>query len=396
MDKVIYMDYAATTFTRSEVVEEMLPYFTEKFGNPSSWYSLGRETRAAIDEARYKVAKAIGANPDEIYFTAGGSEGDNWAIKGIAYAHQNKGNHLITSVIEHHAVTHAFEYLEKHGFEVTYLPVDENGFVNPEDLKAAIKDTTILVSIMYANNEVGTIQDIKKLGEICREKKVIFHTDGVQAVGHIPVDVKNDNIDLLSIAAHKFYGPKGIGALYIKKGIKIDNLLHGGAQERNKRASTENIPGIVGMAKALELAVAEMEEENNRILKLREKLINGILDKIPYTKLNGPRDKGRLPNNVNVSFIGIEGEAMLLLLDSNKICASTGSACASGSLDPSHVLLALGLTHGVAHGSLRLSLGLKSTEEEVDFVIEKLVQIVTRLREMSPYYEDFIKGGAKL
>lgn len=396
MDKVIYMDYAATTFTRSEVLEEMLPFFTEKFGNPSSWYSLGRETRAAIDEARYKIAKSIGANPDEIFFTAGGSEGDNWAIKGIAYAHKNKGNHLITSSIEHHAVIHAFQYLEKQGFEVTYLAVDEEGFVNPEDLKAAIKDTTILVSIMYANNEVGTIQDIKKLGEICRKNKVIFHTDGVQAVGHIPVDVKNDNIDLLSIAAHKFYGPKGVGALYIKKGIKIDNLLHGGAQERNKRASTENIPGIIGMAKALELAVAEMEEENNRIYKLREKLLNVILDKIPYTKLNGPRDTGRLPNNVNVSFIGIEGEAMLLLLDGNKICASTGSACASGSLDPSHVLLALGLSHGVAHGSLRLSLGLKSNEEEVDFVVEKLAEIVKRLRKMSPYYEEFIKGGAKL
>ncbi|MHC1683302.1 MAG: cysteine desulfurase NifS [Clostridiaceae bacterium] len=396
MDKVIYMDYAATTFTRAEVVEEMIPYFTEKFGNPSSWYSLGRETRSAIDEARYKIAKAIGANPDEIYFTAGGSESDNWAIKGIAYSNRKKGNHLITSSIEHHAVSHTFEYLEKQGFEVTYLPVDKDGFVNPEDLKAAIKDTTILVSIMYANNEVGTVQDIKTLGEICREKKVIFHTDGVQAVGHIPVNVKEDNIDLIAMAAHKFYGPKGIGALYIRKGIKIDNLLHGGAQERNKRASTENIPGIIGMAKALELAVLEMEEENNRIIKLRERLINGIMEKIPYTKLNGPRDKGRLPNNVNVSFIGIEGEAMLLLLDGNKICASTGSACASGSLDPSHVLLALGLTHGVAHGSLRLSLGKKSTEEEVDFVIEKLEQIVNRLREMSPYYEDFIKGGAKL
>lgn len=396
MDKVIYMDYAATTFTRAEVLEEMLPFFTEKFGNPSSWYSLGRETRAAIDEARYKIAKAIGANPDEIYFTAGGSEGDNWAIKGIANSNRSKGNHLITSSIEHHAVSHTFEYLEKQGFEVTYLPVDKDGFVNPEDLKAAIKDTTILVSIMYANNEVGTVQDIKTLGEICRENKVIFHTDGVQAVGHIPVNVKEENIDLLALAAHKFYGPKGIGALYIRKGIKIDNLLHGGAQERNKRASTENIPGIIGMAKALELAIEEMEEENNRIIKLREKLINGIMEKIPYTKLNGPRDKGRLPNNVNVSFIGIEGEAMLLLLDGNKICASTGSACASGSLDPSHVLLAMGLTHGVAHGSLRLSLGMKSTEEEVEFVIEKLEQIVKRLREMSPYYEDFIKGGAKL
>lgn len=396
MDKVVYMDYAATTFTRAEVLEEMIPFFTEKFGNPSSWYSLGRESRAAIDMARYKIAQAIGANSDEIYFTAGGSESDNWAIKGIAYAHKNRGNHLITSAIEHHAVTHTFEYLEKQGFEVTYLPVDEDGFVNPEDLKAAIKDTTILVSIMYANNEVGTIQDIKKFGEICRERKVLFHTDAVQAVGHIPVDVKNDNIDLLSMAGHKFYGPKGVGALYIKKGIKIDNLIHGGGQERSKRASTENIPGIVGMAKALELAISEMEEENKRIHELREKLLNGILEKIPYTKLNGPRDKGRLPNNLNVSFVGIEGEAMLLLLDSNKICASTGSACASGSLDPSHVLLALGLTHGIAHGSLRLSLGLKSTEEDVDFVVEKLAEIVARLRAMSPYYEDFIKGGAKL
>lgn len=396
MKKIIYMDYAATTFTRKEVLTEMLPYFSEKYGNPSSWYSLGRETKSAIDEARQKIAKAIGANIDEIYFTAGGSESDNWAIKGILQANRNKGNHIITSSIEHHAIMHTFEYLKKQGFDITYLPVDEFGFVNPEDLKKAIKPTTVLVSIMYANNETGVIEPIRELGEICRENKVFFHTDAVQAVGHIPVDVKADNIDLMSIAAHKFYGPKGVGALYIKKGIKIDNLIHGGAQERNRRASTENIPGIVGMGKAIELATLEMEKENQRILRLRDILTNKLIETIPHTKLNGPKCEGRLPNNVNVSFIGIEGEAMLLLLDANGICASTGSACASGSLDPSHVLLAMGLVHGIAHGSIRLTLGINSTEEEIDFVVEKLSEIVKRLRDMSPYWEDYVKGGYKL
>ncbi|ADL51570.1 cysteine desulfurase NifS [Clostridium cellulovorans] len=390
---IIYMDYAATTPTRSEVVEAMLPYFTEGFGNPSSWYSLGRESKRAIDEAREKVAKAINADANEIYFTAGGSEADNWAIKGIAYANKNKGNHIITSAIEHHAVLYTCKYLEKQGFRVTYLPVNSEGIVNVEDLKKAITDETILVTIMFANNEVGAIQPIKKIGEICRENKIYFHTDAVQAVGHVPVDVKAMNIDMLSLAGHKFYGPKGIGALYIRKGVKIDNLIHGGAQERNKRASTENIPGIIGIGAAVELAVQELEAENERIIVLRDKLLKGLLEKIPHTKINGPIGEDRLPNNINLSFIGIEGEAMLLLLDAQKICASTGSACASGSLDPSHVLLAMGLEHGVAHGSIRLTLGKKSTEEDVDFVIEKLSEIVKRLRDMSPYWEDYMKKG---
>jgi len=390
---IIYMDYAATTPTRSEVVEAMLPYFTEGFGNPSSWYSLGRESKRAIDEAREKVAKAINADANEIYFTAGGSEADNWAIKGIAYANKNKGNHIITSAIEHHAVLYTCKYLEKQGFRVTYIPVNSEGIVNVEDLKKAITDETILVTIMFANNEVGAIQPIKKIGEICRENKIYFHTDAVQAVGHVPVDVKAMNIDMLSLAGHKFYGPKGIGALYIRKGVKIDNLIHGGAQERNKRASTENIPGIIGIGAAVELAVQELEAENERIIVLRDKLLKGLLEKIPHTKINGPIGEDRLPNNINLSFIGIEGEAMLLLLDAQKICASTGSACASGSLDPSHVLLAMGLEHGVAHGSIRLTLGKKSTEEDVDFVIEKLSEIVKRLRDMSPYWEDYMKKG---
>ncbi|PRR77031.1 Cysteine desulfurase [Clostridium liquoris] len=394
--KYVYMDYSATTFTKPEVLEEMLPYFTDKFANPSSkFYSISEEPRVAIDKARGRVAKAINAEKDEIYFTAGGSESDNWAIKGIAFANKNKGNHIITTAIEHHAVLHTCKFLEKNGFEVTYLPVDEYGLVNIEDLKNAIKDTTILVSVMFANNEVGSIQPIKEIGAICRERKILFHTDAVQAVGHVPIDVKDMNIDLLSMAGHKFYGPKGVGALYIRKGIRIENLIHGGGQERGKRATTENVPGIVGIGKAIELAVSELDEEAIRLRSLREKLISGVMERIPHTKLNGPTGDKRLPGNANFSFIGLEGESLLLSLDFEGICASTGSACASGSLDPSHVLLAMGLPHELAHGSLRLSLGSGSTEEDVDYMLDVLPKIVERLRNMSPLWEDFIKKGDK-
>ncbi len=388
----IYMDHAATTYVKPEVLEEMIPYFTEKFGNPSSIYSQARVTNMAIDESRGKIAKAINADRREIYITGGGSEADNWAIKGYAKANKHKGNHIITTTIEHHAILHVCEHLEKNGFEVTYLPVDEKGFINIEDLRNAIKDTTILVSIMFANNEIGTIQSVKEIGEICRANKVIFHTDAVQAVGHIPVDVEDMNIDMLSMAAHKFYGPKGIGALYVRKGIRLDNLIHGGGQERNKRAGTENIPGIIGMAKALELAVENMEEENKKLVMLRDKLIDGLLERVPHSRLNGPREDNRLPGNANITFEFIEGESILLMLDAKGIAASSGSACTSGSLDPSHVLLAIGLPHEIAHGSLRLSLGEKSTEEEVDYVLEVVPQIVQRLREMSPLWDNFAKG----
>lgn len=392
--KNVYMDYSATTYVKPEVLEEMLPYFTEKFGNPSSFYGISRETKRAIDKAREQVAKAINCLPEEVYFTGGGSEADNWAIKGIASAHKNKGNHIITTKIEHHAVLHACQYLEKNGFEVTYLDVDDKGLVRLEDLKNAITDKTILVTIMFANNEIGTIEPIKEIGELCREKKIYFHTDAVQAVGNIPVDVKEMNIDMLSLAGHKIYGPKGIGVLYIKKGIKIDNLIHGGAQERNRRAGTENIASIVGLGKALELATTNLEEHMERLIRLREKLIDGLL-KIPYTKLNGPRGDKRLPGNVNVCFRFIEGESILLSLDFKGVCASSGSACTSGSLDPSHVLLAIGLPHEIAHGSLRLSMGDGSTEEDVDYVLEVVPPIIERLRNMSPLWDDFLKKGEK-
>lgn len=392
MNKPIYMDYAATTYVKDEVLQEMLPYFTEQYGNPSSIYSLSRNTRKAIDLARDRVSKAINSESSEIYFTGGGSEADNWALKGVAFANINKGNHIITTRIEHHAILHTCEYLEKHGFEVTYLDVDEYGFINLEDLNKAITDKTVLVSIMFANNEIGTIQPIKEIGKICRERKVLFHTDAVQAIGNVPIDVKDMNIDLLSMAAHKIYGPKGTGALYIRKGVRIDNLIHGGAQERARRAGTENVPGIVGFGKAMELAVSNMEEHSKKLIKLRDMLIEGLL-KIPYTRLNGPRNENRLPGNVNVCFRFIEGEAILLLLDSMGICASSGSACTSGSLDPSHVLLAIGLPHEIAHGSLRLSLGDSNTEEEVQYVIESINKVVTRLRDMSPLWDDFIKKG---
>ncbi len=395
MNKPVYMDYAATTFTKPEVVEEMIPYFTEFYGNPSSIYSISRETKRAIDKARMRVAKALNADPQEIYFTGGGSEADNWAIKGIALANKNKGNHIITSKIEHHAVLHTCEYLEKNGFEVTYLDVDAEGFIRLEDLKAAIKPTTVLVTIMTANNEIGTIQPIKEIGEICKENKIFFHTDAVQAIGHIEMDVKDMKIDALSLSGHKIYGPKGVGVLYLRKGIKIHNLVHGGAQERNRRAGTENVAGIVGLGKAIELAMENMTEERARLTYLRNKLIKGLRGAVEYSKLNGPSGDRRLPGNVNISFEFIEGESVLLMLDAKGICASSGSACTSGSLDPSHVLLAIGLPHEVAHGSLRLSMGANTTEEEVDYIIETVPAIVQRLRDMSPLYDSFINGNGK-
>lgn len=386
--KPVYMDYAATTYVRPEVVTEMLPYLKDYFGNPSSIYSISHKTQQGIDQARERVAKALNAAKDEIYFTGGGSEADNWALKGVAFANKQRGNHIITTRIEHHAVLNACEFLERHGFDVTYLPVDEYGFVDPEELKRSITDKTILVSVMFANNEIGTIEPIKEIGAICRERKILFHTDAVQAVGHVPIDVKEMNIDLLSLAAHKFYGPKGVGALYIRKGVKIDNLIHGGGQERGRRAGTENIPGIVGLGKAIELAVAEIETETVRLSRLKEKLIDGLL-KIPHIKLNGPLDERRLPGNVNVCFKFIEGESILLLLDNAGICASSGSACTSGSLDPSHVLMAIGVPVEIVHGSLRLTMGRDTTEEDVDRVLEVLPGIVERLRSMSPLWHEY-------
>lgn len=393
--KVVYMDYAATTYTKPEVLNEMIPYFTEYFGNPSSAYSISRETKKAIDLSRDRVAKALNCDRSEVYFTGGGSEADNWAIKGIAYAHFNKGNHIITTKIEHHAVLHTCEYLEKQGFEVTYLDVNEEGFIDLEQLKNSIKDNTVLVSIMFANNEIGTIQPIREIGQICKERKVLFHTDAVQAVGNIEIDVKEMNIDLLSLAGHKIYGPKGVGALYIRKGIKIDNLVHGGGQERSRRAGTENVASIVGLGKAIEMATSDIKGHNEKLAALRDKLIDGILTNIPHTRLNGPRNEGRLPGNVNVCFRFIEGEGILLSLDDVNICGSSGSACTSGALDPSHVLLSIGLTHEIAHGSLRLSLGDGTTEEEVDYVLRELPPIIERLRKMSPLWYDFLKKGDK-
>ncbi|MDY4251300.1 MULTISPECIES: cysteine desulfurase NifS [unclassified Clostridium] len=392
--KNVYMDYAATTYVKPEVLEEMMPFFTEKYGNPSSFYGISRETKMAIDKARNRVAKALNCDLNEVYFTGGGSEADNWAIKGIASAHRKKGNHIITTKIEHHAVLHTCEYLEKQGFEVTYLNVDKEGFIDLEELKNAITDKTILVSIMFANNEIGTIQPIKEIGKICRERKVFFHTDAVQVVGNIPIDVKEMNIDLLSLAGHKIYGPKGIGALYIRKGVRIDNLIHGGGQERARRAGTENTPSVVGLGKAIELATENLEEHNKKLVVLRDKLIDGLL-KVPHTRLNGPRGDKRLPGNVNITFEFIEGESILLSLDFEGVCASSGSACTSGSLDPSHVLLAIGLPHELAHGSLRLTLGDGSTEEDVDYVLDVVPPIIERLRNMSPLWEDFIKKGEK-
>ena len=393
--KTTYMDYSATTYVKPEVLDAMMPFFTEKFGNPSSFYGISRETKMAVDNARTQVAKAINCDPNEVYFTGGGSEADNWAIKGIATAHMKKGNHIITTKIEHHAVLHTCEFLEKFGFEVTYLDVNEEGFIDLKQLESAITDKTILVSIMFANNEIGTIQPIKEIGALCREKKVLFHTDAVQAVGSVPVDVKEMNIDLLSLAGHKLYGPKGIGALYIRRGIRIDNLIHGGGQERGRRAGTENIPGVVGLGKAIELATENIEENRARLTVLRDKLIDGILERIPYARLNGPRGDKRLPGNSNISFEFIEGESILLSLDFEGICASSGSACTSGSLDPSHVLLAIGLPHEKAHGSLRTTLGAASTEEDVEKLLNELPPIIERLRNMSPLWYDFKRKGER-
>lgn len=383
----IYLDNAATTRVRPEVAEAVLPAMTETYGNASSVHSFGREAKKAMEKARAQVAAAIGAKKEEIYFTAGGSEADNWAIKGAAHALRRKGLHIITTAIEHHAVLHTCQALEKEGFEVTYLPVDEYGLVTPEQVEAAIRPDTILVSVMAANNEIGTIEPIAEIGAVCRAHKVLFHTDAVQAVGHMPLDVAAMQIDMLSLSGHKFYAPKGVGALYIRTGVRIENLIEGGAQERNRRAGTENVPAIVGMGKAIELITAEMAEENARISGLRDRLIAGILDAIPESRLNGYPTK-RLPGNVNVSIRYIEGEALLLSLDMAGIAASSGSACTSGSLDPSHVLLAIGLPHEIAHGSLRLTIGRDNTQDEIDRVLEELPKIVSRLRAMSPLYDD--------
>ena len=386
MNEIIYFDNAATTPIRPEVYDAMRPYIESCYGNPSSVYKLARESKKAIDLARKQVADAINADSGEIFFTGCGSESDNWAIKGVALALKDKGKHIITTNIEHHAILHTCEFLEENGYEVTYLPVDEYGRVSAEDVEKAIRDDTILVSVMTANNEIGTIEPIKEIGAVCREKGVYFHTDAVQAVGHIKIDVKEMNIDLLSLSGHKIGAPKGIGALYIRKGVKIKNLIHGGQQEKGKRAGTENVIGIAALGKAIELAVSEMEDTTERLKYLRDKIINGVLKNIEYSRLNGHPEE-RLPGNVNISFEFIEGESMLLMLDAKGICASSGSACTSGSLDPSHVLLAIGLPHEKAHGSLRISLGYQNTEEEVDKLLEVLPPIVQRLREMSPLYE---------
>jgi cysteine desulfurase len=391
MSKRIYLDHAATTYTSKEVLNEMLPFFTEYFGNPSSVHQFGREVKKSIDVARDRVAKAIGALPEEIYFTAGGSEADNLAIKGVAYANKNKGNHIITTKIEHPAVIETCEQLAKEGFEITFLDVDHYGLVNPEDVRKAIKDNTILISVMYANNEIGTIQPITEIAKIANEKKVYFHTDAVQAIGSVRINVQEQKIDMLSMAGHKFYGPKGIGALYVRKGVKLVSIIHGGSQERKRRAGTENVPGIVGMGKAIEIAYQKLDENNSRITMLRDKLINEIMAKVPHTRLNG-HPENRLPNNTSFCFEFIEGESLLLNLDIKGIAGSSGSACSSGSLEPSHVLLAIGLSHEIAHGSLRLSLGEVNTEEDIDYVLQVLPEIVDRLRQMSPLYEK-VKGG---
>lgn len=390
MKQTIYLDNAATTKTRPEVVEAMLPYFTEFYGNPSSVYEFSTPCKKAIAHTRETIADSLGAKSNEIYFTAGGTESDNWAIKATAEAYQSKGNHIITSKIEHHAVLHTCEYLEKRGFEVTYLDVDENGVVKLEDLKKAIRPTTILISVMFANNEIGTIQPIREIGAIAKEHGILFHTDAVQAYCHVPVNVDEYNIDMLSSSAHKINGPKGIGFLYIRTGIKTRSFIHGGAQERKRRGGTENVPGIVGYGKAVEIAQATMEERAARERELRDYLMERIMAEVPYTRINGHRT-GRLSNNVNVAFQFIEGESLLIKLDMAGICGSSGSACTSGSLDPSHVLLAIGLPHEIAHGSLRLTLNEENTKEEMDYVVEKVKETVEYLRGLSPLYEDFMK-----
>ena len=388
MEKLIYLDNAATTATRPEVLEAMLPYFREYYGNAASIYRFAGKSTKAVDEARRTVADALGAKKGEIYFTGGGSESDNWALKATAFAKKEKGKHIITSKIEHHAILHTCQFLEQNGFEVTYLDVDENGLVQPEKLEQAIREDTILVSIMFANNEIGTIQPIAELARIAHKHGALFHTDAVQAFCHVPIDVNELEIDMLSASGHKFGGPKGVGIMYLRDTVKIGSFIHGGAQERGKRAGTHNTPGIVGFAKAVELATANMEERARKETELRDYLIDGILAKVPYTRLNGHRTK-RLSNNANFSFRFIEGESLLILLDQHGICGSSGSACTSGSLDPSHVLLAIGLPHEIAHGSLRLTLSAETTKEEIDYTIETVAKIVERLRSMSPLYSDF-------
>jgi cysteine desulfurase len=390
MNKVIYLDNAATTQVSEEVFDAMKPYFTEYYGNPSAIYSFAGEANKAVAEARASLADLIGAKTDEIYFTGGGSESDNWALKATAEAYESKGKHIITTKIEHHAILHTCEYLEKKGFEVTYLNVDENGTVKLDELKAAIRPDTILISVMAANNEIGTIQPLAEIGAIAKEHGILFHTDAVQAFGHIPLNVDEMNIDMLSASGHKINGPKGIGVMYIRKGVKILSFIHGGAQERKRRAGTHNVPGIVGFGKAAELAKAHMEERMKYESELRDHLISRVMTEIPYVKLNGDPVK-RLPNNANFCFRFIEGESMLILLDQKGICGSSGSACTSGSLDPSHVLLAIGLPHEIAHGSLRLTLSEKTTKEDIDYTVDELKKIIERLRSMSPLYEDFVK-----
>jgi cysteine desulfurase len=388
--RFIYLDHAATTATKPEVVEAMLPYFTENFGNPSSVYTFSQKNKAVITQCRDTIANTLGAKSNEIYFTAGGSESDNWALKATAEAYASKGKHIITTKIEHHAILHTAQYLEQRGFEVTYLDVDENGVVKLDQLKQAIRPDTILISVMFANNEIGTIQPIKEIGEIAKEHEIIFHTDAVQAYGQVPIDVNECHIDMLSASGHKLNGPKGIGFLYIRTGLKLRSFVHGGGQERSRRAGTENVPGIVGLAKAAEIAFATMEQRREKEEQLRDHLIQRLMEEIPYTRLNGHPVK-RLPNNVNVSFQFVEGESMLIMLDMKGICASSGSACTSGSLDPSHVLLAIGLPHEIAHGSLRMTLGDENTIEEMDYVADCVKEIVEKLRSMSPLYEDFVK-----
>lgn len=394
MSQFIYLDNAATTKTAPEVVQAMLPYFSQFYGNPSSVYSLAAESKKAVTEAREVIAESLGAKPMDIYFTAGGSESDNWAIKAAAEAYASKGKHIITSAIEHHAVLHTCQYLEKHGFEVTYVGVDAQGILDLEQLKAAIRPDTILISVMFANNEIGTIQPIKEIGEIAKEHDILFHTDAVQAYGQLPINVEEYHIDMLSASGHKLNGPKGIGFLYIRKGLKLRSFVHGGAQERARRAGTENVPGIVGFGAAASRAMATMRERTEYEVALRDYFISEIEAKIPYCRLNGDRQK-RLPNNVNFSFRFIEGESLLIMLDMKGICASSGSACTSGSLDPSHVLLAIGLPHEIAHGSLRLTVSEETTKEDVDTTVAAVAEIVQKLRNMSPLYEDFIKKQSK-
>ena len=394
MKKLIYLDNAATTKTSEEVVAAMLPYFTEYYGNPSSVYEFASESKKAVSNARRTIAETLGAQENEIYFTAGGSEADNWALKATAEAYQSKGKHIITTKIEHHAILHTAEYLEKRGFEITYIGVDENGVVKVDELEKAIRPDTILISVMFANNEIGTIQPIKEIGEIAKKHGVLFHTDAVQAYGQLPINVDELHIDMLSSSGHKLNGPKGIGFLYIRKGVKIRSFVHGGAHERKRRAGTENVPGIVGYGKAAEIAAKTMKERTAKEIELRDHLIDRVLAEVPYTRLNGHRTN-RLPNNANFSFQFVEGESLLILLDNNGICASSGSACTSGSLDPSHVLLAIGLPHEIAHGSLRLTLSAETTMEDIDFVVDCIKQIIERLRSMSPLYEDFVKKNQK-